>query len=138
MTARRRRAPDSLVECVEGELKQLAKLTVRLGDVLEDVLDRIADANRDAKGDDPVRVPDNEWVRAFRAYETSVFGAMETRRKNAEALQGAGATDGDAPLSDAEYHATVDAVVERRLAQMTTEELGRVMLDRMNQETKSQ
>lgn len=137
MSARRRRAPDSLIDCVEGELKQLAKLTVRLGDVLEDVLDRIADKNRELKPEEAPSVPDNEWVRAFRAYETSVFGAMETRRKNAEALQGAGATDGDAPLSDAEYHATVDAVVERRLAQMTTEELGRVMLDRMNQETKT-
>jgi hypothetical protein len=130
----RRRPPVDLSEAIEGEVQQLATITTKLGDVLEAGIDKHL---RPRKADEEQSLPDQDWVRCYRAYEMSVKALMEERRKNAAILASAGAGEpgAEVPLGDEEYQSTLDALLERRMSALTEEQLGRMMLDRMkNQE----
>lgn len=131
MPRRRRPRASDLAESVEREVGQLAHLTSQLGDVLETELERLAES-------DDNELPSADWVRSYRAYEQSVSALMQERRKNAALIAGAQqAGEQEPPLSDAEYQVTLDALVERRIAGLSEQELGRLMLDKLNQETKT-
>jgi hypothetical protein len=141
VSRRRRREPaETLDLSVERELSHLAKLTTKLGDSLEEVIDKLLAKNElagtgDARDAEP-QAPSADWVRAYRAYEMSVSGLAEQRRKNALVLAGESPT-GDVPLGDVEYEAAVDEMVQRRIDAMDEQRLGRLVLDRMSQETKT-
>jgi hypothetical protein len=124
----RRRPPIDLSEAIEGEVQQLATITTKLGDVLEAGIDKHL---KPRKADEAQTLPDQDWVRCYRAYEMSVKALMEERRKNAAILASAGEVGAEVPLGDEEYQATLDALVEKRLGALSEEQLGRMMLDRM-------